>query len=300
MKERRHIYTPIFASVIILLIMLMKLVDASVLNRENEYVAIILLECVIFAIPGIIFTRLTGRRDDKVIKMAPLRSNTILILLLAVLLLISGSIFYGYLVSSFSSGVNVAFNLYDVFTAKYADSVGEVLYLVLAYALIPAFFEEFTFRGIIFARYEALSPLYSVIMSSVMFAFIHLDYVMLPFYIFAGLILAIVLYSVDSVFITVAVHFLYNLFFLFCPLYINSIYSSGKEILLFISGIVFFGSLSFLCAECRKVFRRKAETEPNPSDRSKRSGRSVSFLEVILSPTAIICYLVYFAAVVIF
>ena len=298
MKEKRHIYTPIFGSVIILLIMLMKLVDASVLNRDNEYVAIILLECVIFAIPGIIFTRLTSRRDDNTIKMAPLRSNTVLILLLATLTLISGGILYGYLVSIFTSSSDIAFNLYDVFTAKYADSAGEVIYLILAYALIPAFFEEFTFRGIVFSKYETLSPIYSVVMSSLMFAFIHLDYIMLAFYIFAGLILAIVLYSVESVFITVTVHFLYNLFFLFCPLYINSIYSSGKEILLFISGVAFFGSLSFLCAECRKVFRKKAETEPAYS--GGKSVPSVTVWEVILSPTAIICYLIYFAAVVIF
>lgn len=298
MKERRHIYTPIFVSVILLLIMLVKLVDSSVLNRDNEYAAIILLECVIFAIPGIIFTRLTSKREDRVIKMAYLKSNTVLVLLLSALALISGSILYGYLVSGFTVRFNVAFNLYDVFTAKYADSIGEVLYLVLAYALIPALFEEFTFRGVVFAKYESLSPAYSIVMSSIMFAFIHLNLVMLPFYIFAGLILAIVLYSVDSIFVTVAVHFLYNLFFLFCPLYINSIYSSGKELLLFISGITFFGSLAFLCAECRKIFRRKSETEPVNNER--RRGQSINILEVILSPTAIICYLIYFAAVVIF
>jgi membrane protease YdiL (CAAX protease family) len=62
-------------------------------------------------------------------------------------------------------------------------------------------------------------------MSSITFAFIHLDYVMLPFYIFSGLIFAIVIYSVDSVLITIAVHFIYNLFFIFCPMYISSIYS---------------------------------------------------------------------------
>ena len=298
MREKRHIYTPILVTIIVLMITLMKLVDASLLNRDNEYLAIILLECVIFAIPGIIFTRLTGRRDDKVIKMASLKPNTVLILLLAVLSLISGSILYGYLISKFSVSFNVAFNLYDVFTAKHADSLGEIIYLVLAYALIPAFFEEFTFRGIVFAKYESLSPICSIAMSSLMFAFIHLDPAMLPFYIFSGLILAIVLYSVESIFITVIVHFLYNLFFLFCPLYINSIYSSGKEILLFLSGIIFLGSLAFFCGECRKIFRKKAEIEPANSH--KRGNSAVSFLEVLLSPTAIICYLVYFAAVVIF
>lgn len=298
MKEKRHIYTPIFVSVILLLIMLMKTVDASILNRDNEYVAIILLECVIFAIPGIIFTRLTASRNEKIIKLSALKPNTIVIMLLAVLILISGSILYGYLISRFTHELNIAFDLYDVFTAKYADSFGEVLYLILAYAFIPAFFEEFTFRGIICAKYEAISPVYAIIMSSLMFAFIHLDYVMLPFYAFSGMIFAVVLYSVESVLITIAVHFIYNLFFIFCPMYISSIYSSGKELLLFLCGIVFFGSLAFLCSECRTVFRRKAETDSY--NKSKGNRIALNPLEIFLSPTAIICYLVYFAAVVIF
>jgi membrane protease YdiL (CAAX protease family) len=298
MKEKRHIYTPVFISVIILLIILMKTVDASLLNRDNEYIAIILLECVIFAIPGIIFTRLTASRDEKIVKLSALKPNTVVIMLLAVLILISGSILYGYLISNYDTDHNIAFNLYDVFTAKYADSFGEIVYLILAYAFIPAFFEEFTFRGIVCAKYEAISPVYAIIMSSITFAFIHLDYVMLPFYIFSGLIFAIVIYSVDSVLITIAVHFIYNLFFIFCPMYISSIYSSGKELLLFLCGIVFFGSLAFLCSECRTVFRRKAESDSFNS--SKDNSIRLNPLEVFLSPTAIICYLIYFAAVVIF
>lgn len=298
MKEKRHIYTPVFVSVILLLIMLMKIVDSSLLNRDNEYMAVILLECVIFAIPGIIFTRLTSAHNDKAIKFSALKPNTITILLLAVLVLISGSLLYGYIISRFDDGFNVAFNLYDVFTAKYADTFGEVVYLILVYAFIPAFFEEFTFRGIVCSKYEGISPIYAIIMSSAMFAFIHLDYRLLIFYFFAGLILSLVLYTVDSILITIIVHFLYNLFFIFCPMYINSIYASGKELLLFLSGVVFFGSLTFLCAECRKVFRRKAENEPPEKEGVEKL--SVNPLEIFLSPTAIICYLIYFAAVVIF
>ena len=297
MKEKRHIYTPIFVSAILLLMVITKLVDSSLLNRENEYVAIILLECVIFAIPGIIFTRLAGSREEKLIKISFLKKNSVMILLLASLILITGGILYGFLASGSDFGADLTFELYDVFTAKYADSVGEVMYLILAYALIPAFFEEFTFRGIICAKYDGISPLYSVLMSSVFFGFIHLDLSMLAFYIFAGFILSIVLYAVESVFITIAVHFIYNMFFIFCPMYISGIYVAGKEFLLFLCGIIFFGSLALFCSECRKAFLRKAEEADNREDSSKST--KPNFFEVILSPTAIACYVIYLVAVAI-
>lgn len=297
MNTRNHIYTPILVAVILVLILLSKLIDASVLDRENEYVAVMLLECIIFAIPCIIFSRFFVQQPVNTLKISVFGAGMIPLAALGAVILISGGLLYGILSASINITSPSAFTLYEVFTAKKTDSVGGGIYLAFAYALIPSVFEEFVFRGVVCTKYEKLSPIYSVLMSSLMFGFIHFDLRMLPFHIFAGIILSVSMYASHSIFIPITIHFLYNLFFVFFPTYISAVYSSDSRFFIFVCGMIFFIALAFFCAECRSIYKKRAESEPVDSYPMKKQGSGINVIEVILSPSAVVCYLIYFAAV---
>lgn len=279
------------ASAILILILISRAIDTSLLTRENEYLGIIILEVMIFAFPCIIFTRLFPPKAGNTLKISIFGADKIFLAFTATILLISGSIMYAFLINGVG-GTDSSFTLYNVFTAKKTGAISGNLYLILVYALIPAVFEEFTFRGVICSGYEGYSPVYSVLMSSIFFGMIHFDIKMLPFYILAGIVLGIVLYASGSVFISIAVHFVFNLFFIFAVDYSNAFIMADKNFSFFVIGLLFFVSAFMFCGECKSIYKKKASTA---SISEKDGAVKANALEILLSPTAVICYLIYFA-----
>lgn len=293
MKTKNQIYLPLLTLAVLLMIMLSWAIDTSLLTRENEYVGVLLLETLIFAFPCIIFTRFFPPSSGNTLKINFFGPSKLFFAVISAVLLIFGSLMYGFLINGISDS-ETAFTLYKVFTVKKTDGFFGNLYLILAYALIPAFFEEFTFRGVISSGYEKFSSIYSVIMSSVFFALIHFDLKNFPFYLIAGLVLGIVLYSTGSIFASIIVHFLFNLFFIFASDYVNAFVSADADFAFLIIGVVFFISAFLFCGECKSFYKQKAATEPIGTP---KHDKTINVLEIILSPTAVVCYLIYFAVV---
>ncbi len=293
MRSKNQIYLPILVAVILLLIIASGFVDVSLLNRENEYLGVILLEIVIFALPCIIFSRIFSQKPVNTLKISVFKADKVFFILLAAVLLISGSLLYGFLFDG-DSASDMSFTLYRIFTAKKTSSFSGVLYLVLAYALIPSVFEEFTFRGVVCSGYEEASPIYSIAMSSVFFAMIHFDLRMFPFHLIAGAVLGIVVYATGSVFASIAVHMAFNLFFIFANDYSLAFVSADGSFSFFVIGTLFLLCAALFCAEGRKIYRKKARTTPIDD---KPKGKRINPLEIVLSPSAVVCYLIFFAVV---
>lgn len=295
MKSKDHIYLPLLALSILLLILFSWVIDTSILTRENEYVGIVLLEVIIFAFPCIIFTRMFPQKPENTLKISLFGAGKLFLAFTASLLLILGSIFYAFFFSGAADGYTT-FTLYNVFTAKRSDLFSDNVCLILIYALLPAVFEEFTFRGVICSGYEKNSTVYSVIMSSLFFGMIHFDLTMLPFYIFAGVVLGITLYAGGSIFIPILVHFAFNLFFIFASDYVNAFVLANRSFAFFVIGLIFFISAFLFCGECKSIYKKKALVAPLDETGSAVKAKSrVNLLEVLLSPTAVVCYLLYFA-----
>ena len=137
MKNKNQIYVPLLASAILIMILIAKAIDVSLLTRENEYVGIIILEVMIFAFPCIIFTRLFPQKSGNTLKISLFGADKLFLAFTASVLLISGSLLYVFLINGIN-GTDSVFTLYDVFTAKKTDAFSGNLFLILAYALIPA------------------------------------------------------------------------------------------------------------------------------------------------------------------
>ena len=128
--------------------------------------------------------------------------------------------FYMYIVNIMSvvqEGVSDA-------VEKYKDSVEaykpEVVYPVwdqLLYAFTLTFLvpisEEFTFRGIIYgAINRKLNAAWAVILSAVIFGFMHGVSVHIGYALAAGLIIGLAYYAFDSIFVSMVIHSVFNFF----------------------------------------------------------------------------------------
>lgn len=255
----------VLVCIIYALLLLSRLIDAAFLNRENRYLSTILLQLMIFPIPAYLFIRYRGAEYTKTIRFRRFRLSHIFLILSATLVLISGCTLLGMLCGMMNA--QPSFTLYDTFVSVNDGSVGATVRLMLAYAVLPAFCEELVFRGILCAEYERHGILYAATVSSLFFAFLHFDLSALPVYLFAGMLLAIVMYVTRSTVAAMVVHGGYNLFGVFAQAglsgYCRNTGSLGLLIILLIALLLL--SAAFLCGEIARILRRRAKVSISDS-----------------------------------
>ena len=287
-----------------ILLLITKIIDVTLINRENEYYSVVILQMVIFLLPGAIWAKFSGDRYVKRLRLSLPSPSSIVLILCASLLMISG----GTLISILFGGVDSLsgnFTLYDTFISKDNGTVPIKMYLILAYAVIPAICEEFVFRGILCLEYERGGVMRAIVFSSLFFGLLHFDLSNLPVYLFAGAVLAMTLYATRSLLGAILVHFLYNLFGLFGQPYISSLYNlwGSTDFLLFLVTSVFLLSATVFCKEAARLYKQylykgysAAYRQPVIKDTDEFRN---SYLNVIKSPSAIACFAVYIIALVI-
>lgn len=90
------------------------------------------------------------------------------------------------------------------------DFIGIIL-VILSGALVPAFCEEFLFRGTFLNRtMEFIPPYKSLIIASLLFAFVHLQLIMIPQLFIFGFYLGFVVLMTKSIYPAIIIHFLNN------------------------------------------------------------------------------------------
>lgn len=258
----------ILVLVIYALLLLSRLIDSAFLSRESEYLSIILLQLMIFPIPAYLYIRLKPKEFTKALRLGSLRLSHLFLLLSASLALICGCTLLGLLCGMMSA--QPSFTLYDTFASVNDGSVGATIRLVLAYGLLPAFCEELVFRGIVCAEHEKHGILYASAVSALFFAFLHFDLTALPVYLFAGMLLSLVMYVTRSSIAAMIVHLCYNLFGIFVQAglsgYCQSTGSVGLLVVLLIAVLIL--SAAFFCGEVARILRRRAKADllSNPDD----------------------------------
>ena len=247
--------------VIYTLLLLSRFIDAAFLQRESQYLSIILLQLLIFPIPAYLYIRLKPKGFVRSLRFGKIRLSYLFLIIASVLMLISGCTLLGLLCGMMKS--QPSFTLYDTFSSINDGSVGATIRLVLAYGLLPAFCEELVFRGILCAEYERHGILYASVVSALFFAFLHFDLTALPVYLFSGVLLALVMYVTRSTIAAMIVHFCYNLFGIFMQAglsgYCRSTGSIGLLVVLLI--ILLLLSSAFFCGEVSRILRRRAKAD---------------------------------------
>lgn len=304
-NERTVVITPSFLVLVTYLLLLVsKFIDVALLNRDNEYMSVIILQMMIFLLPAALWCMLKGESYIKRLRISAPKLDTVWLIVAAALVMVTG----GLLISLAFEGLDSLsnnFSLYGTFVSKQDGSVANTLYLVLAYAALPALCEEFVYRGILCHEFEDKGVVRAVILSSLFFALLHFDLNNLPVYLFCGCILALVLYATRSVWGAVITHFIYNLFGVFGQPYMATLYRLTKDsrLLFMIVGVLFFLSAAVFCGQASKLYRKYLRQGLSSSYRSRADSLTAyfkeSFLDVIKDPFTIASISVYIIAIVI-
>lgn len=305
-KNRRIVLSPsslVLATYVLLL--LSKLLDVAFINRENEYYSVVILQLMIFLLPGALWCKWGGENYVKGLRLKLPRPQSLLLILSGAVLMISG----GLLLSTVFGGLESLsdnFSLYDTFISKTDGSLSSSLYLLVAYAILPAICEEFVFRGILCYEYENGGVLRAVVFSSFFFALLHFNPINILTYLFSGAILALILYASRSLIGAMLAHFLYNLFGLFGQRYMNTLYmiTGSSSFFLFLVAFCFMLSGAIFCHQASKLYKRYLYSGASSAYRMPEiktpEQRRASYLSVLKEPSTILCGVFYIVASIIY
>ena len=115
--------------------------------------------------------------------------------------------------NSVVSLVNGVFGLFGIENTGGNFDVGDqpnILLYFLVVAIMPAFAEEFAFRGIAMGILRPFSEGLAILVSSALFALMHGNFVQLPFTFCCGLVFAFIDIKANSLLPSIIVHFLNN------------------------------------------------------------------------------------------
>jgi len=304
MKVKPTTAAPILVCAVLFITLLFSVIPVSKLGLdENPYLTTVILQLVIYMLPALFFCTLRGSdyREKLRLKLPP--ASAVLLVVCSLVVMICGSCVIEYFMSTVAPVTMAETSV--VGRAGFAMNSGffDGLYLVLAFALLPALTEEFVFRGILLAEYGSLGIFCSVFMSSVMFAVHHMNLVRFPVYLFCGVILAVVTYATRSLLVPVIVHTVYNVFVLFFEEYVLRLaekqnISAVLFIIIAAGAAILFAS--FMCFEASGLYRNYA-AENLPSDHvpSKKKHLTAAVAESVFSPSFIVLAVAYIIIVLV-
>ena len=304
-KERVLVLTPtVLVLATYVLLLLSKLIDLTLLNRENEYYSVVILQMMIFLLPGAIWCKFSGEKYIRRLRLRPIKADSLVLILSGALLMITSGLLCTVLFNGESS-LSGSFSLYNTFISKDNGTVPAKIYLILAYAALPAICEEFVYRGILCHELERGGVLRAIVFSSLFFGLLHFDLKNLPVYLLCGVILAITCYATRSVFGAVLAHFLYNIFGLFGQPYMSALYqmTGSPRLFLIIVSFLAIASAAVFCGEAARLYRiylrRAYPADYRQPVLQKPADIRNSYLEVVKAPSAIACFGVYIIALII-
>lgn len=149
-------------------------------------------------------------------------------------------------------------------------------------AVIPAFIEEFAFRGVVLGTLRKYGDAFAIGVSAALFGLMHGNFTQVPFAVIAGIALGFVCVVTGSIWPSVILHF--------CNNFISVAYSTamaqtdGNSVLLSVTvtyGIIFTGAAALGIY----LFRNKNGLRLRPSPHTCVHGKTLAF---ILSPTFIL------------
>ncbi len=211
---------------------------------------------------GFLYCQLSNTKLSTIIKFKKIKAtNLILYVLLGVSIAFLGNIITSILLSNFEA-VGIKSNLPD--TELNYNNLGFVI-MTLITAVVPAFAEEFLFRGVILGKLRKFGNTFAILCSALLFGLMHGNLVQIPFAFIGGIFFAFITVKTDSLLPAMIIHFLNN--FLSCILqiiselcsdYIINITSMILFLLIFASGILSFIILSI---KDKKLFKINNETD---------------------------------------
>lgn len=299
---RRGIFTaPALVLAVYILLLCSRFLDTSLFADSNGYLTVVVMQLLIFLLPAAIYCKLRGDHIRGRLRIRLVGLEQLLLVLAAALTLICGA-----MVISFAMGGDqndLRYSLYEQFAAMTDGGAGNLLYALMAFAVLPAICEEFVFRGVLCAELERNGLPAAVLISALFFAMLHFDLPRFPIYLFAGIVLAMVLYATRSVLGPIVVHFLYNLFGLFGRPYMTELYerTGSASLFIFLLAVLFLLALILFFGEAARSYsgyaRRGLRADDYRPNIPRMKGSS-PFAEALLTPLGLLAALFYVIVII--
>lgn len=223
----------ILASVCALLTLVTRLLPLESLPyRDNIYLSIVLLQILTLLLPGIFYAKLRGARASSLLRLPPPRDIPFVLVSTLILIL---AVTAAKTVSARAGFYTSAYNEYSPYLRLVStSSVGDVVYIVVAFALLPALAEGFVLRGLVTGEFisDGFGVWRAVLLSGVVSALLGMSLQRLAINFIAGVILAYIAALTGSVFPAVFAQLMLNLADLFGDSFVVSL-AKGDYCLLF-------------------------------------------------------------------
>lgn len=296
MRAKKTLTAPALVLSFLLLSVASRYIDSAVLGYGDQlYLSLIILRMIVFVLPCIFYIKMSGPGYTFKLNLRIISPGRIGFILLTFFVLITGSAVIKMLLSYMGVNATEFLGFESMVALTDATTVTNVLYIITAFAVLPAVTEEFAFRAVILTEYNGsgLGASWSAIFCAVLYSFISFRPDMMVLYIFIGVILAITVYVTRSVFAAITVHLLYNLFNIFFEGYILRLVKLPENLTLtsFLVISIFLLMLVFMLGEAERLYHNDALTsgeEDNEAERMKTGGLH-SLGEAAISPALLLC-----------
>lgn len=282
--ERSHSFfaAPALVLAISVFMIFVQLANLDTDNESVIYGVMLILQLLVFAVPTGFFCYLRGKKYIFTLDIYAPRKHSLRVILLGSLLVIlaSGVLKFGLFHFAYDYS---AYSLYGSSITLSAGSFGGTLLMVLSLAIFPAITEELVFRGIVMKEYKPCGSVFSMLLSSVLFAFVHFDMRLFPIYVALGMLIAWIVFVTRSVWAAVIVHAVYNIYVIFFEKYIWLFSSNPDSDILFwliLTAAMFVCAFFFLGA-AERVMRYCAENGDSAPRPIKKQSRRVMFIDAV-------------------
>ncbi|WP_077369078.1 CPBP family intramembrane glutamic endopeptidase [Anaerosalibacter sp. Marseille-P3206] len=172
--------------------------------NENLY------QYIAFLIPIIIYLVINRKSAKKILKLNPLNKKSLLLIPVIWIFMLPLSMFVITIYTSYFGST-----LAELVTEETSNTAFGIL---LFTALTPAVLEEILMRGIVLEGYSKKRRLIAAIINGLMFGMLHLNSFQFSHTFFAGIVASYLVYSTNSIFSSMLIHFINNGFPLFMDL----------------------------------------------------------------------------------
>ncbi len=298
-KFKRSLVAPLLVLVMYILMAVTNRINFYDLGlKDNVYLAVIIIQMMIFVIPGLIYCKLRGKELTSELRLKGVGMKGVWLTLSSFFTLIFGSSLIKlalYALGYYSR----QYTLYENYIPTDTSGFGSVLYIIIAIALVPAITEEFVFRSIVYGEYSALGikKFSAMVLSALLFAMMHFDLHKFPVYFFGGLVFAFVTQVSGSVLCAMALHLLNNIYGLLFETQLLRLITQTDNLIfvLFVLAVFFLIFLILTLQSAENIYYIKGiNGEPSPKRRKKERRRFSKDAECFLSPTFLICVIVFF------
>lgn len=260
MKLKTNIYAPILFGVIMMLAGVASILSRVIDGIEvDAFLSSTVVQLIVFLLPLAFYCRVTNFDLVSGLKFRCVSFRRIPFLINMTLIFFVGSMLLRYLGLFAFEGAMVETPNAISFSAKSENSF---LHL-LGTMILPAVLEEVAFRGILLEEYRSYGAPWTVATTSLMFAMLHLSLENCAYYLFMGIVLAVITLASESLLPAVGLHILINVSHeYFRASVVEYLRQAGKSLILpYLLLALFLLLFIFMFSGLEKIYQNKAYHE---------------------------------------